>query len=394
MRRSSSRDVPLPGSENCASTEKCSLSGRAGRLLANTRPPVPRWTLAALCLAAATIAVPLVAGFGVAQASQTVPLTVMTRNVDAGTDYGPFFSAQTPTQFLQATTTVWQEVQASNPPERMAGIAQEIADIGPEIVSLQEVELDRTGPFSTSGVPQARNVVYDQLAEIMSALSADGADYRVVASQQELDAEAPTLPPAQPPYDVRVTDRDVMLMRSDLPSHALSVANVQSGQYQAAVSVPTAVGTTITIPHGWISADFTSFGHTERVIATHLESGSTAVATAQAQELLNGPGATSLPLILAGDFNTGPGVSSTYDFLISQGLTDTWSATRPNDPGYTWPLHLEDPVAPATPYQRIDLVLERGVIPVFDFQVGNTTASLTPSGLWPSDHAGVVAITG
>jgi hypothetical protein len=32
-----------------------------------------------------------------------------------------------------------------------------------------------------------------------------------------------------------------------------------------------------------------------------------------------------------------------------QGLTDTWSATRPNDPGYTWPLHLEDPIAPSTP---------------------------------------------
>jgi hypothetical protein len=60
----------------------------------------------------------------------------------------------------------------------------------------------------------------------------------------------------------------------------------------------------------------------------------------------------------------------------------------------TWPLHLEDPVAPSSPNQRIDLVLERGVIPVFDFRVGNTPAALTPSGLWPSDHAGVVAITG
>ena len=40
------------------------------------------------------------------------------------------------------------------------------------------------------------------------------------------------------------------------------------------------------------------------------------------------------------------------------------------------------------------MVLERGVIPVFDFLVGSTSAALTPSGLWPSDHAGVVAITG
>lgn len=87
-------------------------------------------------------------------------------------------------------------------------------------------------------------------------------------------------------------------------------------------------------------------------------------------------------------------MSSTYGYLTSHGLTDTWSATRPDDPGYTWPLHREDPVGPSTPNQRIDLVLERGVIPVFDFLVGNTPAALTPSGLWPSDQAGVFAITG
>ena len=66
------------------------------------------------------------------------------------------------------------------------------------------------------------------------------------------------------------------------------------------------------------------------MIATLLEELSTAVATAQANELLSGPGATNLPLILACDGNAGPGVSSTYDYLISHGLTDTWSATRPD----------------------------------------------------------------
>ena len=352
--------------------------------------PTLRRAVIGLLVTTAGLGLLLVAGVGVAQASNTIPLTIMTRNLDAGSDYGPIFSAQNPQQFLNATTSVWQEVVASNPPERMAGIAQEIANTAPEIVSLQEASLYRTGPLSTSGVPQAQNVVYDQLAELMSALSADGAHYQVVASLPEFDVEVPTLLG----YDVRETDQDAMLMRSHLPSFVLSVANVQSGHYASTVSLPTAVGTTITAPRGWISADFTSFGTTERVIATHLEELSTAVATAQASELLSGPGATNLPLILACDCNTGPGVSSTYGYLTSHGLTDTWSATRPDDPGYTWPLHREDPVGPSTPNQRIDLVLERGVIPVFDFLVGNTPAALTPSGLWPSDHAGVFAITG
>lgn len=165
----------------------------------------------------------------------------------------------------------------------------------------------------------------------MSALSADGAHHRVVASLPEFDVEVPTLLG----YDVRETDRDAMLMRSDLPSFVLSVANVQSGDYASAVSLPTPAGTTITAPRGWISADVTSFGKTERVIATHLEELSTAVATAQASELPSGPDATNLPLILASDCNTGPGVSSTYDYRISHGLTDTWTATRSDDHGYT-----------------------------------------------------------
>jgi endonuclease/exonuclease/phosphatase family metal-dependent hydrolase len=393
MRRSSSEDFPQAGAPISAGHESSLVWDGGRRHLSASRSSRLRLALIGLFLTAAGLGVPLAAGVGVAQASNTFPLTVMTRNLDSGSDYGPIFSAQTQPEFLSATTSVWQEVQASDPPERMAGIAQEIADTEPEIVSLQEAGLYRTGPFSTSGVPQAQNVVYDQLAELMSSLSADGAHYRVVASLSEFDVEVPTLLGSLPGYDVRETDRDVMLVRSDLPSFVLSVANVQSGHYASAVSLPTPLGP-ITAPRGWISADVTSFGKTERVIATHLEELSTAVATAQASELLSGPGATNLPLILACDCNTGPGVSSTYDYLISHGLTDTWTATRPNDPGYTWPLHLEDPVAPSTPYQRIDLVLGRGVIPVFDFLVGSTPAALTASGLWPSDHAGVFAITG
>ena len=314
------------------------------------------------------------------------PLTVMTRNLDAGTDYGPVFAATTPFGFLQATTSVWQEVQASNIPERMAGIAAEIAATAPDVVSLQEVTLFRTGPFSFSGIPQASTVAYDQLASLVSALASDGVHYQVVRVLDEFDVEAPTLLG----YDVRATDRDAMLARSDLSAKVLSVSNVQAAPYVSLLSVPI-LGNPVSVVRGWISADITGLGRTTRVIATHLDT-VTAVATAQAQELLNGPAATSLPVIVAADFNTGPGVSSTYGVLLGGGLTDTWSATNGNDPGLTWAMHDEDPTdASTTPSIRIDLVLERGLTPKADRLVGATTADLTPSGLWPSDHAGVVA---
>src|SRR6266496_291818 len=53
-------------------------------------------------------------------------LTVMTRNLDTGTDFGPIFSATTPLQLLTAVGEAYAEVQASNIPERAAGIAKEI----------------------------------------------------------------------------------------------------------------------------------------------------------------------------------------------------------------------------------------------------------------------------
>jgi hypothetical protein len=42
-----------------------------------------------------------------------------------------------------------------------------------------------------------------------------------------------------------------------------------------------------------------------------------------------------------------------------------------------------------TPDQRIDVIFERSMRPVTDVMVG--TSDLTPSGLYPSDHVGVVA---
>lgn len=114
-----------------------------------------------------------------------------------------------------------------------------------------------------------------------------------------------------------------------------------------------------------------------------------AVVPAQATELLTGPGAPPACRWSRPSASTGPGVSASYDLLLDHGLT---TATNPTQAGHPWPLHLEDPATVAsTPTQRIDLVLERGLTPVADTLLGATTADLRPSGLWPSDHAGVLA---
>jgi endonuclease/exonuclease/phosphatase family metal-dependent hydrolase len=133
-------------------------------------------------------------------------------------------------------------------------------------------------------------------------------------------------------------------------------------------------------------------------VTTHLETFNLDIQAAQTLELINGPVVTDLPVVLAGDLNSDadnpdPSQSPAYHLLINASFIDLWSTVHPGDPGFTWPLHGEDPTtATSVPNQRIDIILTRGekIADRGALLTGNTLNALTPSGLWPSDHAGVV----
>jgi hypothetical protein len=114
----------------------------------------------------------------------------------------------------------------------------------------------------------------------------------------------------------------------------------------------------------------------------------------QGLELLAGPANSSLPTILVGDFNSpvdGSG-SSTYANLIGAGFTDAWNVTHPGDPGFTCCQDANLLNNPSKLSQRIDLVLfKNGPAALNADIVGEALGDRTPSGLWPADHAGVVA---
>ncbi len=327
-----------------------------------------------------------------AQAAPQVPstsdptVTVMTQNMDEGTDFKLIFTATSFSGLEAAVGVTYQEVQASNIPERAVAIANEIAQDEPALVGLQEATQWLTGPL---GSPPATTVVYDQLQSLLDALAQQGLHYAPVAISTNSDFEAPSTLG----FDVRFIDRDVLLARTDLPD--LTLANIQVHRFAHLAVVTTVVGT-ITIPRGWISVDATIKGKTFRFLTTHLESTSSAVRAAQGNELLQGPANTSLPVVFSGDFNSDADSGDlTYLNLIAAGFVDAWSVTNPGDPGYTGPLHLEDPYAASTPSVRIDLVLLLNKVSANDAQlVGNDPGDLTDSGLWPSDHAGVVASVG
>jgi endonuclease/exonuclease/phosphatase family metal-dependent hydrolase len=113
----------------------------------------------------------------------------------------------------------------------------------------------------------------------------------------------------------------------------------------------------------------------------------------QADEWLNGPGNTDLPVVFIGDFNSnanGTG-TQTYTKLKDAGYIDAWTI-KGKGTGFTC-CQAEDLLNhDSSLTDGIDLVMFRGDFEVKNIDlVGNSQTDRTISGLRPSDHAGVVA---
>lgn len=326
-----------------------------------------------------------------AQPDGNYTIKVMTRNVDAGTDLGYIFGAPDLETLMAGATATLEEVQASGIPERAAGLADEIATHQPDLIALQEVTQWWTGPL---GGP-ANTLLYDQLGLLLQELARRNLHYAPVVVHTLTDAEAPT----SINLDVRMTDRDVILARTDRPD--LTLANIQRQLYNTLFVAPTPLGD-ITVLRGWISVEATLRGRTFRFVNTHLESIyagvpiSRAIQVSQASELVQALNASALPTALLGDFNANaePGKDHTHtvNLIRLAGFTDAWQVFNPRLPGYTWPLHGEDPYTPLSqPYERIDLIFARDLEILSVERIGARLSDRTPSGFWPSDHAGVVS---
>src|SRR5262245_15419283 len=204
-------------------------------------------------------------------------LDVMTLNLYVGAVFDPLTTLDPSDpnyglKFLQSVATVYGQIIASNFPARAEAIAREIAVRGPDVIALQEVtQVRRQSPGDSiaGGTTPATDIVEgaDYLQVLLAALERHGARYAVAATSQELDVEVPLVTGAGTFDDVRLTDREVILIRTDLPPGYLMAANPQSGNYAAMLPLP--IG--ITVLRGWCSIDLQVRGRTFRVINTHLE---------------------------------------------------------------------------------------------------------------------------
>jgi endonuclease/exonuclease/phosphatase family metal-dependent hydrolase len=345
--------------------------------------------LAALLLAITAAAPTLAAGSSSASAACR-PARIMTWNLYLGADLRPAFAPQSQQELLSAATRVALEVVATDFPKRAKTIADDVRDARPDLIGVQEAVIWRTQTPSDPTTPATR-VRYDFLGILQRELALRGLHYTPVATVTNSDFEVPTLLG----FDLRLTDRDLILARSDLPS--LQTANPRSGNFEAALAIPNPL-VPVTVKRGWVSVDAALEGCPFRFVATHLEGADAApVQLKQAGELVatGGPAGVLGPMVLVGDFNsradrTG---TATYGGLIDVGFRDSWSQVR-TDPGYTC-CHdvaalLRDPFD--RPDQRIDLILTRGLPnAVAVRRYGLSIAEWLRRGIWPADHIGVVA---
>ena len=372
-------------------------------------------------------------------------IKVVTYNLYVGADIFRVFSP-TPCGVPQAVNDIHNIIQATNFPERAEAIADQIMLQEPHVIGLQEVSLIRTqfpgnslapdgsgieflGDFPTD--PRftfkldATTVAYDYLQLLLDALSDRGMNYVAVDSASPVNADTdfpaiefgPNCTPLSVPTDLRLTDRDVILVRADLP---VNIAFKSNFQFNTPIELPTLIPTTdgwmpavyvTEFTRGWGAINLTIKDQSYSVFNTHLEVGDKAlppneglnlVQYAQAMEI-GFVASTTLPppRILVGDINSSPMSGSTdprpaYFILTNEyGLADVWNIKdkQPADGGFTFGQSELVNNSTSTLDERIDVILTDfgELVPekIKAEVLGDEPADMTPTGLWPSDHAGV-----
>lgn len=352
-------------------------------------------------------------------------IKVMTRNLYLGADiFRVVEAALNPNpdpdglDVPRAVADVFRIMQETDFAERAEAIADEILHTSPDVIGIQEAStyyLQTPSDFLAGNTVQASAVFIDFYAVLDAALQKRGLFYDAY-SVTNADIEMPMVDQFSDTglSDVRLVDRDMILVRRGLPSSLTANDN-----YLNNLSLDI-LGQPVQFTRGFVIVDVKIKGQEFRIVNTHLEIRSDpgsvfrVVQDIQMQELLTIVGMLSIEeprqVIMVGDFNSSPddrpGISIDADFgplfylppymrAKFFGYLDAWLQQEQYDQGYTsgFDESLRDSTAELT--TRIDhIFLGRGRSRIENVNaqvVGDEFEDRTPGGLWPSDHGGVVA---
>jgi endonuclease/exonuclease/phosphatase family metal-dependent hydrolase len=352
---------------------------------------------------AAVLAFP--AGAVAANGEKGEKVTVMTRNLFLGADLGPAINAGSIPEAIDGAGVIYNEVVSTNFNERAVPLGREIKRAKPDLVGLQEVAHWKTqtpsdggGPPITGGSP-ATQTSYDFLELLMDRV---GPKYRVVGVQNEFAAELPadmdgsdaTGSPFGADLDARLEMRDVILARDGVKTKNLAMDHYET-RFETSVG-----GVPVAADRGWLSVDAKVRGTRFRFFNTHLEAfGDPTIREAQAKELVKGPLKTRKQVVLVGDLNSGttkrhnigrPELGHDPDDPLAFAV---FRKAEFKDNGAVQSCCYRNMFDGSLKFTHtVDHVLTRPRLKTADaFVTGDDPGERTPSGLWPSDHGGVVS---
>jgi hypothetical protein len=337
------------------------------------------------------------------------PVKVMTRNLYLGADIFGVVNVADPNLIPFAVAEKYAMMKQNDFAERASAIAVEIGDKNPDLIGCQEVaQFTRLRLTGNPTAPLQSVEQIDFLGLLLDALQAYGLEYEVAAVGLNADVTLPMLygidASGNTSLDlVNYLDRDVILARKGIVT-----GNAETHGFSKNFTVEFPGAPLVVFKRGFVAVDASVRGKSYRFVNVHVENeglqapDGTLVQTAQVSELLQALSATNLPVFLVGDFNLPPG-DLDYEAIVGAGFTDLWAA-RTNGTHKDGSTCCQDEDLlneESTLAERIDYIFARpngrtGASHLHDPVIVQLTGvdadeSKTESGLWPSDHAGVVA---
>ncbi|WP_435064201.1 endonuclease/exonuclease/phosphatase family protein [Halobaculum sp. EA56] len=354
---------------------------------------------------------------GTAATRSEVGPTVLTQNVYLGVDVSRLLRANSIREFRRIVGRFLEGIDPAVYRARADAVAAEVAAADPDVIALQEAALFRKqepGDYTTDGAESAETEVVDLLAEVEAALDARGLDYGRAAATTASDAELPGRTD-DGPVDLRVTDRDALLVRADRRFDGVVTDTFDT---DIAFAVPE-TDQEVSLRRGYARADVTVDGTEFAAVSTHLESVSSTLRVIQARELSEALEGTD-SVVLCGDLNSGPGYEPAAYRLLVDEYDDAFERVYPRARGSTCCQSPDLRNDRSELSRRIDAVLTSGDLRAVDVsRINHRRADRVDVAVddgeededdggatgeeggdeddercvtvWPSDHAGLVA---
>jgi endonuclease/exonuclease/phosphatase family metal-dependent hydrolase len=338
------------------------------------------------------------------------PIVVMSRNLYLGADIDAMFAPGADLE--EALANAIYQVAYTDFRARAVALAQEITSAQPHVAGLQEVVtyslfLSQGYPVPTAPIipftPPAGNPLAGVPVNFLETLMAElGSGYQVAVYQPMLGLPMPIAQMGDWFLYIHYQDGGAIIVRNDV-----AYDNAQ-GHVFSDLRMMSVAGMDFPRLMGWTQADVKINDRWIRFASAHLENqDDPAVQEKQAAELAATLKASTLPVVLVGDFNSAANndapadrKTGSYRILRQSGLADLWLRQPQSNRNGNTCCHapLLDNLYPAMD-QRLDIVFARfsgggfGGKAAVEIVGRDDGRFVHPYGytLWPSDHAGVVA---